>query len=157
MFGFLEQEDIYHLIINRTATALARAITLDFKERNIPINKEQFSVLIILWKKDGCAQQVLSEYTNRDKPGITRLIDTMEREGLVYRKQDPFDRRSNKIYLTEKGNSLKEEVIASVKYTLTRAAKGLTEGEAKKLRELLYRVYSNLSFEDTITEEKFRK
>ena len=83
MFGFLEQEDIYHLIINRTATALARAITLDFKERNIPINKEQFSVLIILWKKDGCAQQVLSEYTNRDKPGVTRLIDTMEREGLV--------------------------------------------------------------------------
>jgi hypothetical protein len=81
----------------------------------------------------------------------------MEREGLVYRKQDPFDRRSNKIYLTEKGNSLKEEVIASVKSTLTRAAKGLTEEEAKKLRELLYRVYSNLSFEDTITEEKFRK
>ncbi|MDO4881404.1 MAG: MarR family transcriptional regulator [Capnocytophaga sp.] len=151
MFTFLEQEDIYHLIINRTATAMARAITSDFKEKNIPINKEQFSVLIVLWKKDGCAQQVLSEYTNRDKPGITRLIDTMEREGLVYRKQDPFDRRSNKIYLTEKGQSLKEQVIASVKSTIKKAARGLTEEEAKKLRELLSKIYTNLSESDRDT------
>lgn len=144
MFTFLEQEDIYHLIINRTAMAMSRAISAHFRQRNIPITKEQFSILVVLWKQDGCTQQHLATQTFRDKPGVTRLIDNLEKEKLVVRKSSSKDRRSNLIFLTEKGRSLEEEVVKSVKETIKRAVVGISEEDASKLKEILGRVYNNL-------------
>ncbi len=144
MLSFIDQEDIYNLLISRTPMALSRALSNNFKQRGIPISKEQFSILVILWKKEGCSQQYLAEETYRDKPGITRLIDTLEREKLVVRKADPHDRRSNLIYLTEKGKELEGVVTESVRDTLNIAAKGLSEEDAKNLKRILEIVFKNL-------------
>lgn len=144
MLSFLEQQDIHNLIAGRTSMALSRAFNAGFRKNGIPISKEQFSILVILWKKDGFSQQYLAEHTFRDKPGITRLIDTLEREELVFRKADPHDRRSNLIFLTQKGRDLEAEVTASVKETLAIAAKGLTEEDARNLKRILDMVYENI-------------
>lgn len=144
MLTFLEQEDIYHLIVNRTAMAMSRAINANFKRHDIPITKEQFSVLVVLWKQDGCSQQHLAEKTYRDKPGITRLIDHLERDGFVVRKHDPHDRRSNLIFLTPKGRSLEKTVVASVHQTLERATQNIPEQDLKHLKQTLNAVYKNL-------------
>lgn len=144
MLSFLNQQDIHNLISGRTSMALSRAFNANFRKNGIPISKEQFSILVILWKKDGFSQQYLAENTFRDKPGITRLIDSLEREELVFRKADPHDRRSNLIYLTEKGKELEASVTASVKETLTMAAQGLTEEDTRNLKRILDIVYNNL-------------
>lgn len=145
ILSFLGQQDIYNLIAGRTPMALSRAFNSGFRKNGIPITKEQFSILVILWKKDGFSQQYLAEHTFRDKPGITRLIDTLEREGLVFRKAAPHDRRSNLIFLTQKGKDLEIAVTASVKETLEMAVKGLSEEDAKNLKRILDIVYENIS------------
>lgn len=144
MFTFIDQDDIYHLINGRTPMALSRALGAYFKQQNIPITKEQFSILVVLWKKDGYSQQLLSELTFRDKPGITRLIDNLEREKLVIRKPDPFDRRSNLIFLTEKGKNLEKEVTEAVKKVIQKASQGLSEEDGENLKRILGIVYENL-------------
>lgn len=144
MYSFIDQDDIYNLIISRTPMALSRALNSNFKRKGIPISKEQFSILTILWKQDGCSQQFLSERTYRDKPGVTRLIDTLEREKLLYRKADPYDRRSNLIYLTEKGKEIENSVVEAVKETISLATQGLSEEDALNLKRILGIVFKNL-------------
>lgn len=144
MYSFIDQDDIYNLIIGRTPMALARAFNVNFRKKGIPISREQFSILTILWKEDGCSQQFLSEKTYRDKPGVTRLIDTLEREKLLYRKPDPYDRRSNLIYLTEKGREIEPSVVEVVKETIATATKGLSEADAMNLKRILDIVFKNL-------------
>lgn len=144
MFTFLGQEDWYHLLISRTPMALTRALNMRFKELNMPISKEQFSILVVLWKKEGCSQQFLSEQTFRDKPGVTRLIDNLEREGLVVRKPDPYDRRSNLIYLTEKGKEIEQEVTEAVREVIGKSLENITEEDVRVVKRVLDTFYANL-------------
>lgn len=145
MFSFIDNNDIYHLLTGRTYMQLARALNTRFKEKNIPISHEQFSVMVILWEKDGCSQQVLAEKTFRDKPGVTRMLDNLERKELVYRQMDKKDRRSNLIFLTPKGKKIEKEVIETVKEVVKKASEGMSEADGMNLKRLLELVHSNLN------------
>jgi DNA-binding MarR family transcriptional regulator len=90
-------------------TALFRHLAKLLKEKNLPITPEQFSVLTHLWKSDGLQQSELAVCTNRNRANVTRIIDILEREGIVIRQDDPNDRRVFKIFLTEFGKKLKVE------------------------------------------------
>lgn len=144
MFSFIDKYDIYNLITSRTPISFSRLLTLKFKEHNIPISKEQFSILVLLWKEEGCSQQYLAEQTSRDKPGITRLLDLLEKEEIAYRKIDPNDRRSNLIYLTEKGKKLEGCVTEVVQEVILEATRNISEKDAEKLKEILEKIFNNI-------------
>jgi len=40
---------------------------------------------------------------------LTRLINSMEEKGLIYRETDKNDKRSVKVYLTKEGKKMKEK------------------------------------------------
>lgn len=144
MDSFINQEDIYHLIMNRTPTAMGRDFNVNLKAHNIPITREQLSILAVLWKDEGCSQQHLADRTYRDKPGITRLIDNLEKENLVKRKPDPKDRRSNLIYLTKKGREMESKVTQIIQQSIDKALQGIDKEDALTLKRILDRIYKNL-------------
>ncbi len=90
-------------------TAMFRYLAKLMKEKNLPITPEQFGVLTHLWRNDGLPQSELAVCTNRNRANVTRIIDILEREGIVVRKDDPNDRRVFRIYLTDLGKKLKNE------------------------------------------------
>ncbi|MDP1813234.1 MAG: MarR family transcriptional regulator [Leadbetterella sp.] len=90
-------------------TAMFRYLAKLMKEKNLPITPEQFGVLTHLWRNDGLQQSELAICTNRNRANVTRIIDILEREGIVVRQDDPNDRRVFKIYLTDLGKELKKE------------------------------------------------
>ncbi len=45
----------------------------------------------------------LGKYTGLEKSSLTRMVDDLEKKGIVYRKTDPGDRRKVLVSLTEKG------------------------------------------------------
>jgi DNA-binding MarR family transcriptional regulator len=140
----LSQIDNYHLITGRTTLLLNRFLTQRFKEAGIPITREQWTILAILWIEDGSTQQYLAQKTYRDKPSTTRLIDNLEREGLVVRRSDEKDKRINHIFLTEKAKALEEPVNDLVYETLEIATKGLTYDEATIIKSAFDKVYHNI-------------
>lgn len=79
----------------------------------------------VLWNEDGLPQQALADATYRDKPSTTRIIDNLEKEGMVKRIPSPTDRRSNLINLTSLGKELELPVIQAVNETLTYATRGM--------------------------------
>jgi DNA-binding MarR family transcriptional regulator len=61
----------------------------------------------------------------------------MVRDGLVTRDPDPNDGRVSRIYLTERGRSLRDELVPKAIAVNARVLSRMTEGEVRTLRRLL--------------------
>ena len=137
--------ELYSFITGKASTALARRLQKNFKQAGIEITIEQWSVLYHLWKEDGQSQQQLCSATFRDKPSITRLVDNLEKLGLVKRTANKNDRRINKICLTPEAQNLQVQTMEVANQTLNEALVGVTNGQVEIAKEVLQRVYDNLN------------
>ncbi len=77
----------------------------ELKEYNLGTG--QYIFLLTLLKKDGISQEELSKSSYIDKGTTARAIAKLEQEGYVLRKKDEEDKRTNRIYLTEKALEFK--------------------------------------------------
>lgn len=137
--------ELYSFITGKASTAIARRLQKKFNNSAINLTIEQWSVLYHLWKKDGASQQELCNASFRDKPSITRLVDNLEKLDLVKRVSDESDRRINKIYLTKQAQKLQEEAMQLAGETLDEALEGVPPNQIEMCKEVLQRVYDNLS------------
>jgi DNA-binding MarR family transcriptional regulator len=136
--------ELYSFITGMASTALARRLQKNFKQANLEITIEQWSVLYHLWKEDGLSQQELCNRSFRDKPSITRLVDNLEKLQLVKRVASTDDRRINLIYLTDSGQQLQDETMNMANQTLNEALEGVSKADVELCKEVLQKVYDNL-------------
>ena len=136
--------ELYSFITGMASTAVARRLQKNFKQANIDITIEQWSVLYHLWKEDGISQQELCLRTFRDKPSITRLVDNLEKLKMVKRVASKQDRRINLIYLTEAAAELQNTTMDMANQTLSEALAGVDEADIELCKSVLVRVYENL-------------
>ena len=136
--------ELYSFITGKASTALARRLQKNFKQANLDITIEQWSVLYHLWKEDGLSQQELCLRTFRDKPSITRLVDNLEKLDLVRRVASSDDRRINLIYVTPKANSLQTQTMDMANQTLSEALNGVSKADIEMCKLVLQKVYDNL-------------
>ena len=145
MLTLINKKYLYHLLSSRTPSALNRAIQYNFKKKGINLTQEQSTIMGVLWNEDGLPQQALADATYRDKPSTTRIIDNLEKEGMVKRIPSPTDRRSNLIYLTSLGKELELPVIQAVNETLTYATRGMKDDQIQLMKTMLQHVFNNLN------------
>lgn len=143
----LSNENKYNLLMGRVPLLLNRFLVKKFKDNDIYLTREQWSILAVLWKNDGCSQQALAEATYRDKPSITRLIDNLEKEGYVERKADKNDRRLNLIFLTQKGRDIEIPMMKIVNETIDIATTNLTEEQILNIRDSFQLIFENINKE----------
>ena len=137
--------ELYSFITGKASTAIGRRLQKNFKEANVEITIEQWSVLYHLWKQDGLSQQQLCDATFRDKPSITRLVDNLEKLKLVKRVASKDDRRMNMIYLTSEAQVLQEQTMGLANQTLNEALDGVTIEQVEIAKMVLQKVYDNLA------------
>lgn len=135
---------IFPIINGKVSMAINRMMYRNFRKEGLDITPEQWTVLAFLWKEDGVTQQTLCNSTFKDKPSMTRLIDNLTKQDLVYRNTSTSDRRSNYVYLTELGKSIKEKANKAVYETMDAALAGIDEEGLKQVRSLLAAVFGNI-------------
>jgi DNA-binding MarR family transcriptional regulator len=79
-------------------------------EREMGVSAGTWFSLALLSKKGGISQGELSQKFEIDPSRVTRLAKRLEREGLILRKRDPEDHRIVRMFLTEKGRGLVEDL-----------------------------------------------
>ncbi len=114
------------------------------KIKSFDITTEQWMIMNRLFEKGGISQKELSERTLKDQGALTRTLDRMENKGLVKRQVSPNDRRSFLIYLTDAGQTLRNQIVPIAVECIEEAEKGFTEEEVRTLKSLLNRISSNL-------------
>ena len=67
--------------------------------------------LMVLSRRGKSVRQgVLAEEVGIEGPSLVRLIDLLQAEGLVERREDPTDRRAKTLHLTPTGEAKAEEI-----------------------------------------------
>lgn len=137
--------ELYSVINAMAASAIARRLQKNFRDASIDITIEQWSILYHLWKEDGLSQQELCNRTFRDKPSITRLLDNLEKQKLVKRIPSKEDRRINTVMLTEAAKALQDATINLANQTMDEALVGVSKDEIETVKNVLQKVYDNLT------------
>lgn len=140
----IELEYIFPIINGKVSMAINRQIYREFRKVGLDITPEQWTVLSFLWRQDGMSQQALCDATFKDKPSMTRLVDNLAKQGLVERRIAPKDRRSNLVFLTEKGRNIEEKANIAVNQTMQYALKGIDGEGIGLMRQLLRIVFNNI-------------
>jgi DNA-binding MarR family transcriptional regulator len=127
----------------RTADAVKRSLAQLIEPHGI--TAQQYNVLRILRGAGptGLPTLTIGERMIEQTPGVTRLVDRLEKKGLVDRKPCPKDRRRVFCQITEKGLELLSSLDEPVNGWDVQAVGVLAPGELESLIGLLERVRSN--------------
>lgn len=127
-----------YLALVRTYEALSAELGQFFSERGI--TPQQFNVLRILVDDtdgNGLRCSSISERLINRVPDITRLLDRLEKAGLVKRHRDPKDRRVVRAALTDDGLALVERMETPLEEAFGALFSHLDEDELSQLTKLL--------------------
>ncbi|HSJ69726.1 MAG TPA: MarR family winged helix-turn-helix transcriptional regulator [Anditalea sp.] len=72
-------------------------------------------VLINIHSTDGTPATKIAPLMGLEARSLTRMLKTMEEKGLITKKPDLHDKRSVRIYLTDKGKQKKEISVHTIK------------------------------------------
>ena len=92
----------------------------------------------------GC-QYELAEISEKDRPGITRIVDNMEKNNLVVRVPSESDRRHKLIFLTHKAKELKEKLNEIANLTVVKATNNITAEQLCDFKEINRKIQTNLA------------
>jgi DNA-binding MarR family transcriptional regulator len=98
-----------------------------------------------LWRQDGLTQSQMVERMCVQPPTISKMLDRLEKAGLVERRPDPEDTRISRVYLTEQGHRSQRAVQDIWTNLEQRISEGLSVEERIVLRRLLLQVHENLT------------
>ncbi len=110
---------------------LSRIMTLETAEVLKPfhLTPGERPFYLTLISQDGITQEALTAEVQVDKSATARVLDSLERKGLVTRRRNEQDRRSNLIYLTEKARRMYPDVMAALTEFNQQFVQLLTEEE----------------------------
>lgn len=127
-------------LVNRAARSMAQQLADELRPEGVGIG--QWAVLMFLWARDGMSQAELSRVVAIEPPTMVRNIDRMVRDGLVRRVPDPDDRRISRIFLTDRGRGLRDQLVPKAAAVNAATLERLTPSEGRTLRRLLGKVFA---------------
>jgi DNA-binding MarR family transcriptional regulator len=106
-----------------------------------------------LWDEGVLSQQEIADIIVKDKNSVTKLIDALEKKGLVFRMTDDQDRRLNKIHLTEQAKSLKDEITEVALNSTNNIIKDIPKEDLVAFIKVLNKMSENILSEEEAQDE----
>ncbi len=96
-------------LVNQLARLMTQVLAKAIRPLNIA--PAQFTILLLLWQRDGQSQSELLTEVKVEQSTIAVTLSRMERDGLIVRRPNPDDNRSRLVLLTKKGHALKAPAL----------------------------------------------
>lgn len=122
--------------IQRFGPALLERVEVELKAAGFPA-LEWYDVLWAIEREGPLRQRELAAHMLIARYSISRLIDRIEAEGLVERRECPEDARGQVVHATAKGQKLRKAMWAVYGKAMREALSPLSEREAMQLATLL--------------------
>ena len=129
-------------LVNRVAGAALKGASGEFAKRGLTVPK--YRVLLTVAEYDNIHFRELAKLTSVERPTLSRLLDEMQRDGLLQRRRDPDDSRSINISLKGAGHTLLESTTEWALEVEKDILQGVSDAEANLLRRLLAQMFENL-------------
>ena len=129
-------------LLNRAGTRIATAFSEEV--RPLGATLQIWRVLAALREQDGRRMGDLSDTTSIEVSTLTRLVDNMEKQGLVARRRDADDARAILLHVAPAGRRLTQRILPIAERYEAVALAGFSAGEAEILKAALRRLYANM-------------
>src|SRR5205085_1731139 len=83
---------------------------IDHRAKQRGTTRAQWVVLFRLRAQEGMSQVDLADVLELQPISLVRLLDRLVEQGLLERRHDPRDRRANRLFLTEQGRQLVDDL-----------------------------------------------
>lgn len=132
-------------LVSQTHNLMRACFNQQIKLLGIQATAEQWGLLHLIKNSPGLKQSEIANASLKDKTNVTRMLDILQREGYILRKDDPVDRRTFRIYITPEGENLLEQITPAAIRSNSLATTGLTAPEQALLQTLLMKIITQLS------------
>jgi MarR family transcriptional regulator for hemolysin len=136
-------ENSIGFIVNQAAKAFVKALDSELRQK-VGLTVGQWKVMVMLVNQNGLTQKEIAEKLALEGPTLIPILDKMEKEGLVIRKVDPNDRRNNRIYRTEKADTLWDSMIECGLKIREVSIKDIPDENVKIMKDALEKMRQNL-------------
>jgi MarR family transcriptional regulator, organic hydroperoxide resistance regulator len=107
----------------------------EFRDEGVPV--EQWRILKLLAEQNGRSMSDLTQVALLNHPTLTKMIDRMISDALVYRRPDPKDGRKVVIFVSERGRALNERLSRRANLRQAEIVEGYGDRETEELKRLL--------------------
>lgn len=112
---------------------------------SLGLYRGQPPVLYALWEQEGMTHTELCKRLGVQPSTITKMIKRMEKVGFVERRSDPSDQRLSRVYLTDRGRAVQNEVNQVWGRIESETFEGFTVEEQVLLRRFFMHMRDNLA------------
>jgi DNA-binding MarR family transcriptional regulator len=119
--------------------------SFDERARASGVTRPQWHVLGLLSYNSGINQGGLAELLEVEPITLGRMIDRLQDAHMVERRPDPADRRAWRLFLTDKGRTLLDQLRPFALETYDIALDGVSADEQAAMMVALGRMRANLS------------
>ena len=132
------QTEIGHLIL-RLGRLMRRELDQALSDHGLS-NATAIPLLVLSRQGTPVRQGVLADELGIEGPSLVRLIDLLQAEGLVVRREDPTDRRAKTLHLTATGKAKVEEINRVLRRVRASLLKDIGSDELAVTFETLQRI-----------------
>ena len=122
-------QNVFFFLIERMMKSVKEYTLAQFREHQFPVTKDQWVILKRISEIDGSTQKEIAESTFKDPAALTRILDLLEKKGLVRRHNSELDRRTFSISMTVEGRRLVNKMIPVVQEIRAKALKSVSQKE----------------------------
>ena len=132
------------MLIQSAQNAMTKRFVQNVLNSGLDISMDQWIILGPIWQLESPSQKDLGEICLRDKPTITRIIDSLEDKSLVVRVSDQIDHRIKRVVLTKAGKQLFYDVLPIMEKTREEVRGDIPEKEIEIFKKVLSKIIENL-------------
>ena len=132
------------LLIRSAHNSMTERFVQNVLNSGLDISMDQWMILGPIWQLESPSQKELGKICFRDKPSITRIIDSLEKKSLVVRVPDQIDHRIKRVILTNLGKQLFYDVLPIMEKTKEEVRGDISEEEIQIFKNVLSKIIKNL-------------
>jgi DNA-binding MarR family transcriptional regulator len=129
-------------LLNRAGARIAQSFSEEM--RALGTSLQAWRVLAALRDRDNQRVSELSDHTSIEISTLSRVLDGMQKQGLIARRRAPDDGRVVTLHVTTAGRRLTDRIIPIAERYERVAIAGLSASETETLKRLLRRLYANM-------------
>lgn len=119
---------------------------------HLEVNRYHYILSLIYYHDGQLTQNALAHILGKDKSAMVNIINLLGAKGLVYRENNPNDRRQQLLRVTDKAKLAVPQIVETFENINADITSGISDADMRVFESVLTRMHQN--FKPFITTEQ---
>ena len=140
----IQLENVVNFMVEQTARQIRGFGQRQLDALETGITVDQWVLLKIIHENGQIAQVDIAQIAQKDTASVTRILDLLQKKGLIRRLDDDLDRRKYMISLTPTGREFVAKTLPKVNQIRSKIIAGLSKEDIQTLKRILDKIRRNV-------------